>query len=243
MQNTQGPKWPIQRGVCLISRGPALRDQVYSHIRDQIVSGALEPGHLIVEVELASELNVSRTPVSNALVMLKERGLLEDEGGKLRVPVLKLEDVVGLYWGRMGMDGIAARLAAERIGAKDLKTLEKYLRAWESPPREDDLSALWVNDMNFHHLIYEVAGNRHLMRFSELTAELASVYRRNTFRRTINGQSSMGRSRDDVRREHEAIFQAIEAHNPEDAEIAARQHIQNVIAHLGHADVVIEPKE
>jgi DNA-binding GntR family transcriptional regulator len=227
----------------LISRGPALRDQVYSHIRDRIVGGVLEPGQLIVEVELASELKVSRTPVSNALVMLKERGLLEDDGGKLRVPVLKLEDVVGLYWGRMGMDGIAARLAAERIEAKDLRTLEQYLRAWESPPREDDLSALWVSDMNFHHLIYRVAGNRHLMRFSEMTAELASMYQRNTFRRTINGQSGMGRSRDDVRREHEAIFQAIETRSPKEAEQAARQHIQNVIVHLQNANVVIEPKE
>lgn len=62
----------------MISRGPALRDQVYSHIRDRIVQGTLEPGRVIVEVELAAELNVSRTPVSNALVMLKERGLLED---------------------------------------------------------------------------------------------------------------------------------------------------------------------
>lgn len=223
----------------MVSRGPALREQVYDHIRDRIVSGSLEPGRVLVEVELAAELKVSRTPVSNALVMLKERGLLEDEGGRLRVPLLKLEDVIGLYWCRMGMDGIAARLAAQKITAKDLRLLEKYLKAWESPQREDDLSALWVSDLNFHQHIYKVAGNVHLSRFSEMTVELASVYRRNTIRRMTDPTSRTSRSRDDVRAEHHAIFEAIAARNPDRAEEAARRHIQMVIKHLEQADMLL----
>lgn len=227
----------------MVLRGLALRDQVYNHIRDRIVSGELEPGRVLVEVEIAAELSVSRTPVSNALVMLKERGLLEEEGSKLRVPVLKLSDLIALYWCRMGMDGIAARLAAERIGAKDAKVLEKYLKAWESPQREDDLSALWVSDLNFHQHIYKVAGNLHLSRFSEMTVELASVYRRNTIRRIADPSSGTSRSRNDVRAEHQAIFEAIVSKKPDAAEEAARQHIRMVIKHLGQADMVIQPEE
>ncbi|GIW36090.1 MAG: GntR family transcriptional regulator [Meiothermus sp.] len=238
MQNAE-----CKLGAFMISKGPALRDQVYSHIRDRIVSGTLEPGRVIVEVELAAELNVSRTPVSNALVMLKERGLLEDDGGKLKVPILKLEDVIDLYWCRMAHDGLASRLAAERIGAKDLKQLETYLRAWETPEREDDLSALWVSDLNFHHLIYRVAGNRHLLRFSELTTELVSVYRRNTIRRMTDPTSGTNRSRNDVRAEHEAIYEAIASRNPDAAEEAARFHIRMVIQHLEQADLVIQPEQ
>lgn len=227
----------------MVSRGLALRDQVYNHIRDRIVSGELEPGHTLVEVEVAAELNVSRTPVSNALVMLRERGLLEDDGGKPRVPVLRLFDVIDLYWCRMGLDGIAARLAAEKIGAREAKVLEKYLRAWESPQREDDLSALWVSDLNFHQHIYKVAGNAHLSRFSEMTVELASVYRRNTIRRMTDPNSGTSRSRDDVRAEHQAIFEAIVHRQPDQAEEAARQHIRMVIKHLGQADMVIKPEQ
>jgi DNA-binding GntR family transcriptional regulator len=226
--------------AAVITKGPALRDQVYSNIRDRIVSGDLEPGRTLVEVEIAAELNVSRTPVSNALVMLKERGLLEDDSGKPRVPVLKLSDVVDLYWCRMGMDGVAARLAADKIGAKDTKTLEKYLKAWETPEREDDLSALWVSDLNFHQHIYKVAGNPHLSRFAEMTVELAAVYRRNTIRRMTDPSSGTSRSRDDVRAEHYAIFEGISSKNPETAEEAARRHIQMVIKHLGQADMVIQ---
>jgi DNA-binding GntR family transcriptional regulator len=227
----------------MISRGPALRDQVYENLRDRIVSGELRPGQPLVEVELAAQLQVSRTPVSNAMVMLKERGLLEDVNGKLQVPILKLEDVVNLYWCRMALDGLAARLAAERITPKDLKTLEKHLRTWETPQRERDESALWVSDLDFHRLIYEVSDNRHLVRFSEMTAELAAVYRRNTIRRMTDPQVRTTRSRDDVRAEHQAIFAAIAAHHPERAEISAREHIRMVIKHLEQADMMLEPEE
>ncbi len=226
----------------MISRGKALREQVYENIRDRIINGELHPGDGLVEVELAAQLNVSRTPVSNALVMLRERGLIDDNNGRLEVSVLKLEDVVNLYWCRMGLDGVAAFLAAEKIEKPDLKKLETYLKAWETPIRESDSSALWVSDLQFHHHIYQVAGNRHLIRFSEIAAELAAVYRRNTIRRMSDPQSGTSRSRDDVRAEHHAIFDAIAAKNPQAAEQAARRHIQMVIKHLELADMTLEPQ-
>ena len=224
----------------MISRGKALRDQVYENLRDRIVSGELLPGDVLIEVELAAQLSVSRTPVSNALVMLRERGLIHDVGGRMEVSKLKLEDVVDLYWCRMGLDGVAARLAATRITAQQLETLETYLQAWEMPIEDSDLSALWVSDLNFHHQIYEVAGNRHLVRFSEIAAELAAIYRRNTIRRMSDPQSGTSRSRDDMRREHNAIYEAIASRNPDDAEAAARAHIHMVIKHLEQADMILE---
>ena len=227
----------------MILRAKALRDQVYENIRDRIISGELRPGDSLVEVELAAQLNVSRTPVSNALVMLRERGLIYDSGGRMEVSVLKLEDVVNLYWCRMGLDGVAAFLAASKITKPELKTLETYLKAWETPVQESDLSALWVSDLKFHHHIYEVSHNRHLIRFSEITAELAAVYRRNTIRRMSDPQSGTSRSRDDVRAEHQAIFEAIASKDPIAAENAARHHIQMVIKHLELADMSLELRE
>jgi DNA-binding GntR family transcriptional regulator len=233
--------WPVPlKELTMISRGKALRDQVYENLRDRIVNGELHPGDVLVEVELAGQLNVSRTPVSNALVMLRERGLIHDVGGRMEVSVLKLEDVVHLYWCRMGLDGIAARLAATRITDAEIQTLESYLKAWETPVQESDLSALWVSDLKFHHHIYEVSGNRHLIRFSEIAAELAAVYRRNTIRRMSDPQSGTSRSRDDVRTEHTAIFDAIAARAPDAAERAARHHIHMVIKHLEQADMMLE---
>jgi DNA-binding GntR family transcriptional regulator len=233
----------IPQEATMIARGRALRDQVYENIRDRIVAGQLLPGEVLVEVELAAQLQVSRTPVSNALVMLRERGLVVDNGGRIEVCTLRLEDVVNLYWCRMGLDAVAARLTASRINPKQLKTLESHLQAWEMPARESDISALWVADLKFHEDIYEISGNRHLLRFSQMAAELAAVYRRNTIRRMGDPQSGTSRSRDQVRHEHQAIFNAIAAKNPDAAEAAAREHILQVIRHLEQADMVLDPEQ
>ena len=166
-----------------IVRGPTLSEQVYSFTRDRIVNGFYRPGQVLVEAEIASELEVSRTPVSSALIMLKERGLLEERGGKLAVPELSIKDVVDLYRCRLAFDGLATRLASELIADRDLDRLEHHLQVWERPPTDDDLHALWVADLGFHEIIYRVTGNRHLIRFAQIAHELAAVYRRNTIRR------------------------------------------------------------
>ena len=156
-------------------------------------------------------LNVSRTPVSIALTTLLERGLLQQKNGKFAVPLLTMKDVVDLYTCRLAFDGLATRLAAETISADALKKLERHLGVWENPPEEDDLRALWVADLSFHELIYEVSGNHHLVRFAQIAAELAAVYRRNTIRRLKDDRA---RSREDVRLEHERILQALADHDP-----------------------------
>jgi DNA-binding GntR family transcriptional regulator len=219
-----------------ISRGPTLGHQVYAFIRDRIVNGQYQPGQSLNESELANELEVSRTPVSNAIIMLKERGLLEEQGGRPAVPQLTLKDVTDLYLCRQSLDGLAARLAAEAITDEDLAELERNLKVWEKPLPEDDRSALWVADLSFHQTIYRVADNQHLMRFAEISTELAAVYRRSTIRRLGSDQGG-ARTQQHIRREHQEILDALEKRDPELAERAARAHIESVVSHLRHAEV------
>ena len=218
-----------------ISRGPTLSEQVYTLIRDRIVSGYYVPGETLSESDLAHELNVSRTPVSIALSILVERGLLGQTAGKHAIPSLTLKDIIDLYICRLAFDAKATRLAAHLIRKEELKQLEKQLQVWEYPSKEDDLHALWVADLGFHETIYQVSKNRHLIRFSQIASELAAVYRRNTIRRL--GKKGT-RTKEDVRLEHLGIFEALAAHDAELAEAAAKRHIENVIEHLKTLDVV-----
>lgn len=218
------------------TRGPTLGEQVYDFIRDRIVNGYFAPGQTIIESELAAELNVSRTPVSNAVIMLKERGLLEDSGGKACVPRLTLKDVTDLYRCRLVLDGLASRLAASVIGDADLEKLAENVRVWEEPSQHDN-RALWVADLSFHEIIYRVADNRHLVRFAHITTELAAVYRRSTIRRMDRAEQG-GRTPEIVWTEHEAILKALSERNPDAAEKAAMDHIRNVIKHLADVEVV-----
>jgi len=221
--------------MSVIARGPTLGKQVYRFVRERIINGGYRPGHVLSESELAQELNVSRTPVSIALTILLERGLLEQRNGKFAVPTLTITDVIDLYMCRLAFDGLATRLAAATISEEDIGRLERHLKVWENPPREDDLYALWVADFGFHETIYQLTDNRHLIRFAQIATELASVYRRNTIRRL---DTDKRRSREDVRREHQLILEALAAHDPTRAETAARQHIENVIAHLEQMEVI-----
>lgn len=220
-----------------IVRGPTLSEQVYGILRDRIVRGELRPGQPLIEAELAAELDVSRTPVSNALIMLKERGLLAEQGGRIAVPILSIQDIVDLYRCRLALDTLATRLAAEVVSDDELRRLERHLQVWERPSHEDDLHALWVADMEFHQIIYRVTANRHLLNFAQVANELAAVYRRNTVRRL--GEAETGtRSRETVRAEHQQILAALTDRDPDRAESAARIHIENVIVHLQHMEVV-----
>lgn len=225
-----------------IRRGVTLGDQVYSYIRKNIVSGFYTSGQTLVESELASELQVSRTPVSNAVIMLKERGLLEDRAGKPEVPRLSLKDVTDLYRCRLALDALATRTAAEIITPKELARLARDLEDWHEPSTDCDRSALWVTDLGFHATIYEASSNRHLLRFAQITTELAAVYRH----RTVRPQRAHGtdplRNEDDIRREHLQILDALREHDPAAAERAARRHIENVIEHL-HRSEVTDPDD
>lgn len=220
-----------------IRRGVTLSDQVYAFIRKNIVLGVYESGQILVESELASELQVSRTPVSNAVVMLKERGLLEDRAGKPEVPRLSLKDVTDLYRCRLALDALATRMAAETMTPKDLVRLARDLEDWHEPSTEGDRTALWVTDLGFHATIYRASGNRHLLRFAQITTELAAVYRHRTVRKLVADGAGPLRNKDDIRQEHLQILDALREHDPVAAERAARRHIENVIEHLHRSEV------
>jgi DNA-binding GntR family transcriptional regulator len=225
--------------MAVISRGPTLGEQVYSYIRDRIVSGEYRPGQVLVESELANSLNVSRTPVSNAVIMLKERGLLEEHGGKLVIPTLMLKDVIDLYQCRLALDTLATRLAAEKITTRDLRKLERNLRIWERHDEDDNMQALWVADLEFHDVIYQVSDNQHLNRFAQIATELAAVYRRNTIRQLDETNTAISqRGREDVLREHQEIYEALKSGDASAAAQAAESHIQNVIRHLEVATIL-----
>lgn len=213
----------------IIAKGPTLSEQVYAHIRERIVSDHFKPGQVIVESELAHELQVSRTPVSNAVTMLKERGLIEERGGKACVLVLSIRDVIDLYQCRRALDGLAARLAAERITDAELAALESTLAIWSEPaPGVHDL---WLADLAFHDLIYLASGNPHLRRFSEIATDLVATYRRVILDNLTSGEAQQ-RGPVEVQREHAEMFRNLQARDPGGAEAAARRHIESVLDYL-----------
>ena len=95
-----------------------VREAVYRHLKDLLLSGRFSPGERLSEPLLAQELGVSRTPVREALMRLAEEGLVELVPGKgARVRVFAPEEVEEVYGVRALLEGEAAREAARALPA------------------------------------------------------------------------------------------------------------------------------
>lgn len=141
---------------------PNLIQQVYDRILESIVDHTLAPGHRIRQHELAEQLGVSRQPVSHALHLLHKQGLLVESGRKgFQVTPLDATRIRQLYEVRSALDGLAARLSADRVGidAANRSALEAALAAGDTIDEQTPLADLIARDAAFHRALYLLSGN------------------------------------------------------------------------------------
>lgn len=185
-----------------------------------ITTGALVSGTRIIETELGTALQVSRTPLREALSGLRAEQLLEHDGDGLRVRQLGWGDVRQLYDMRSTLEGMAARLAATTSSDSE-KAVISDLCAKEGQLIDDGARplALAQHNKRFHNAILKSAGNQflsdELTRLSRLTILLGTtVY-------------SLPDRLPAIRAEHQNINQAIGAGDGTKAEAMMRLHLEN----------------
>lgn len=137
----------------------SLRDQIREHIVEGIVSGRWKPGERIVERRIAIELEVSQTPVREALRELESLRLIESAPNKgVRVRNLTAADLEESYPVRAGLEQIAAELAAGRLAA-DCTMLEPHVSALYEADRAGDSAGQVRHTVAFHRELVRAAGN------------------------------------------------------------------------------------
>ena len=183
-------------------------EEVYRVLLDAISDGSLAPGARLTQEEIAEQLSVSRSPVLQALRLLKKDGLVQDAPGRgLLVAPLDPQGIGKLYEVRGALDALAARLAAQR-GARIPPAL---IAAGRRASRGKDVKAMIDADVEFHHALYEASGNPLIA----LSAQTHLVH----LRRVMGAVLQASGSRDAIWDEHQAIADAVEAG---DADRAAR---------------------
>jgi len=201
-------------------------DTVYRVLLDAITDGSLAPGERITQEEIAEQLHVSRSPVLQALRLLKKDGLIEDAPGRgVQVAALDPEWVGRLYEVRGALDALAVRLAAEARRAIDPALIERGRKAVEG----EDLRAIIDADLAFHNAIYAASGN-------PLIAESANRYWVH-LRRVMGAVHRASTQRSSMWDEHQAIADAIAQGDAERAVLLTDLHIRrartNVVRRLG----------
>jgi DNA-binding GntR family transcriptional regulator len=193
-----------------------VREAVYRHLKDLLLSGRFAPGERLSEPLLAQTLGVSRTPVREALMRLSEEGLVELVPGKgARVRTFTPEEVEEVYRVRALLEGEAAREAALKATPEALEALEARLRAIDEAAPEDHLEQM-RRDLEFHKALVRLSGNRTLFRlYEDLLSTLALIR-----------AAEPTRSQDpETRRQHRAILEALRLRDPEGARRAVEAHL------------------
>ena len=197
-----------------------IRDKVYERIREAILTGSLKPGERLVERKLAEQLNVSRTPVREVVRMLELEGLVSHlpRIGAVVAQVNDLE-VLEIYRIRAVLEGLAARMAAERIKPDQLQHLNSLLKAIEEFAREGDLSNLETVHLEFNDVIYKAADSPRLYNMIITLVDHITRYAR-------VGYCYPGRIVA-ATLEHRQLAEAIKLRDGDLAERIAREHIDN----------------
>ena len=190
-------------------------------LRDDIVSGRRQPNERLIESELAGVLGVSRTVVRAALARLEHEGLVEHERHRgSRVRLVQLSEAVEIQEARAVLEGLAARLAADRARPEDVESLRTILAAMQRLRDADDLLGVSNENAKLHRRVLDISGHETA---SRLIATLNSQIVRFQYRTILlPGRSERSAA------EHAAIVDAIAAGDGDAAEDAMRAHLSHI---------------
>ena len=198
---------------------PTLVEQVVNAIVSEIVDGELPANSRLIQDELARAYGVSRQPVQQALLLLRDRGMVREAPGRgLIVSPLDVDFVRNLYEIRAMLDGLAGRLAAERGAERARLEGAAYLDAGHAAVESGSLHDQIEADMRFHGFINELAGNPLI---GETTAP-HWPYLRRVMGEVLRDDAQMPQT---ILAEHVAIMDAIIAGDGARAETLSQDHI------------------
>jgi DNA-binding GntR family transcriptional regulator len=207
----------------------SLGGRVFAKLENDILNGKYLPGESLNESRLAAELNVSRTPVREAIKQLELEGLvafIPNKGAIIRG--LSREDICDIFEIRMKIEGLAAKRAAERITPEQLKELAEVIEFEEFYTKRGNTEQILRMDSRFHEIIFRASGSRLLDR------TLTSFHH---YIRRARSLSLGDRERANTAlKEHKAIFRAIKRGDREKAEALMSEHVRKASANVERLD-------
>ena len=198
--------------------GLSLTQQVSDHIRDQIELHYVHSGDLLSLDELAKQMKISSTPIRESFRQLQLEGLVEIVPGKgAYVARISLGEIDDLYRLRREMEVEATRLASKSISRFDLEILDQNLILYEENLAYPETLA--VLDRQFHYIVIEAANNRYLETSLKLLRIKMGLLRNPAYADSVRAKQTLS--------EHQAIFEALKAGDPDRSVETAGNHIVN----------------
>ena len=202
----------------------SLADQVFEQLENDIIQGVYSKGEILTELKLAEQLQVSRTPIREALRRLEQERLIEDTGKGSRVLGITREDVEDIMNIRLYLEGLASYYATVNITPEGREELSHIVDLQEFYYNKWDPERLRQADDSFHDVICR------LSRRSVIYDTLSPLHRKTRRYRRISMQNKERATQ--TLTEHRASYDAILSGNADLARELTTKHIENAKAHM-----------
>ncbi|MEC0233520.1 GntR family transcriptional regulator [Paenibacillus kribbensis] len=202
-------------------------DQLYHKIKKMILDGVFKPGERIVESKLAKEMNLSRTPIREAIRVLENEGLVViDEKSRIIVYNPTVKDVEDVYQCRMALESLAVKLSVQRASDQEMAEIEKVLELCNNKIEQREYDKDEVIDLNFqfHNLIIHYSANDLLQKHLNSIKSRLHLYRILNFQGDDRAQI--------IYNEHKKIFDYMKEKNETKAAEAMVEHLNHDYKHL-----------
>lgn len=208
----------METGELPLGRRWTAADQVYSVLERMVIGGAFQPGDRITELSLASRLNVSRTPLRQALEKLVSKGWMRrSTSGALHVVDVSEEEIEALYAVRAALEELLIRQAAGHMGEADLAELRRQLEGQLRAASSSDADQVSRHGEEFHRVLWRLSGNLVATQFLEEVLQRTTRYRRLSFSEPYRFHEGV--------KQHRELLDALARNDVDKASRIIRRHI------------------
>jgi DNA-binding GntR family transcriptional regulator len=205
-------------GGLVIAPPVPMRKQVYEHLRNQILNRTIPPAGRLVETQIAKAIGISRTPAREALHLLEKDGFLKAMPRVgYSVKELSWDELDEIFEIRKINELLACRWAVERIDSDGIKSLEANLTRVDAILQNGAPDEFPQQDQDFHEIIFQAAGSKHLWNICQQLSRLMLRYRAESIRSTETVKKALAG--------HVRILQCLKKRDPKGLENAMIAHL------------------
>ena len=202
-----------------ILRTKSLPAAVKDEIVKMIISGQIEPGQKLTEMDLAEQLGVSRGPIREALLGLEEAGLISIAKNRgVFVREVSASEARELYELREALEVMAGRRLVDHITPEGVAQLRAMIAEMDASMKRDDMDSYFPQNVNFHDAIVEMAGNAKLLQAYRRLINEMHLMRRHEIVKSKGMANSVA--------EHIVLVDALESRSPDAVEEITRRHVR-----------------
>ena len=185
---------------------------------NMILTGVFQPRERLIELNLASTLNVSRSWIRDALKILETKGMVTMVPYKgAMVSTLGEDEIEEIFQVRINLETLATRLACEKIKPSDIRTLKRMAKHIRTCFESEDMVAMISSNAGFHDYIFKLAGNQTLLQIINQLKARCHILRHSSW--------SSQRIVNQILEEHEEYVEAFEARDIPRLDQLASRHI------------------